>query len=115
MEVPVEMIYDPNFSIENLETILETKSLPSSMQTAPSSNQLEEDSKLDADITPQWKSEHGEATGILITGATGFLGQFILHEVLSRSKESSIYCLVRCKDVDEGKRRLEGKISYPLC
>ena len=36
-----------------------------------------------------------ESNSVLLTGATGFLGQFILLELLSNPKCLHIYCLVR--------------------
>ncbi|KAI9209268.1 male sterility protein-domain-containing protein [Polychytrium aggregatum] len=36
--------------------------------------------------------------GIVLTGATGFLGAFLLYELASRFPSAKIYCLVRAKD-----------------
>ncbi len=48
-----------------------------------------------------------EPTRIFLTGATGFLGTFLLHELLLQS-QADIYCLVRSSSVEEGKQRLEN-------
>ena len=57
-----------------------------------------------------------QPASILLTGATGFLGAFLLHELLERTG-AVIYCLVRCTDVEAGRRRIEqGLESYvPGC
>jgi thioester reductase-like protein len=47
---------------------------------------------------------------ILLTGATGFLGAFVLHELLRRTG-ATIYCLVRCADVEEGRRRVDRSLA----
>ncbi|RXR23096.1 NAD-dependent epimerase/dehydratase family protein [Oerskovia turbata] len=45
--------------------------------------------------------------GILLTGATGFVGSFLLHELLSTT-ERHVYCLVRAEDEAEAGRRLRA-------
>jgi L-aminoadipate-semialdehyde dehydrogenase len=44
---------------------------------------------------------------IFLTGATGFLGAFVLRDLLSRQTEvKKVICLVRASDVEQGTRRL---------
>src|SRR5262249_19780255 len=43
---------------------------------------------------------------VFLTGATGFLGSYLLRELLSRS-QAEVICLVRAANLDEGRRRLE--------
>jgi thioester reductase-like protein len=43
---------------------------------------------------------------ILLTGATGFLGAFLLEHLVSLNTSRTIYCLVRCKQDSEGLERL---------
>lgn len=43
--------------------------------------------------------------GVLLTGATGFVGSFLLHELLS-STSREVHCLVRADSVKEGRERL---------
>ncbi|MGJ5089978.1 type I polyketide synthase [Bradyrhizobium sp. HKCCYLRH1065] len=47
----------------------------------------------------------GKATAVLLTGATGFLGAFLLSELLQQT-EATVYCLVRAVDPVEGEQRL---------
>jgi amino acid adenylation domain-containing protein/thioester reductase-like protein len=47
---------------------------------------------------------------ILLTGATGFLGAFILEELLHAS-DAVIYCLVRARDREEGLRRITKNLA----
>eukprot|EP01125_Pyxidicula_operculata_P012759 TRINITY_DN4197_c0_g3_i2.p1 TRINITY_DN4197_c0_g3~~TRINITY_DN4197_c0_g3_i2.p1 ORF type:complete len:1095 (+),score=120.04 TRINITY_DN4197_c0_g3_i2:560-3844(+) len=42
---------------------------------------------------------------ILLTGATGFLGSFLLVELLKLT-QSDVYCLVRCTEANDGKVRI---------
>ncbi len=47
---------------------------------------------------------------IFLTGATGFLGAFVLAELLERT-DATVHCLVRARTASEGIRRLEGILS----
>ena len=55
-------------------------------------------------------AHHGEPTSILLTGATVFLGAFLLSELLQRTR-ATIHCLVRCTDVEQGRRRIEHSLA----
>jgi amino acid adenylation domain-containing protein/thioester reductase-like protein len=44
-------------------------------------------------------------TNILLTGATGFLGAFLLQELLAQT-EANIYCLVRAVNLQESQQKL---------
>nr|VFJ49400.1 MAG: HAD-superfamily phosphatase, subfamily IIIC/FkbH-like domain-containing protein/thioester reductase domain-containing protein [Candidatus Kentron sp. FW] len=51
---------------------------------------------------------------IFLTGATGFLGAYLLHELLVQTT-ANIHCLVRARDTTEAKRRLRDKLeSYAI-
>ncbi|PSB11065.1 non-ribosomal peptide synthetase [Pleurocapsa sp. CCALA 161] len=55
-----------------------------------------------------------DGTCILLTGATGFLGAFLLYELLQQT-EAEIYCLVRCSNFEAGKQKLRDSLeSYYL-
>ncbi len=47
----------------------------------------------------------GRPRRILLTGATGFLGSYLLAELLART-DAEVECLVRCRDPEEGRARL---------
>jgi amino acid adenylation domain-containing protein/thioester reductase-like protein len=50
---------------------------------------------------------------IFLTGATGFLGVFLLHELLQQTR-ADIYCLVRASSLEEGNRRLRNTLAQYL-
>jgi thioester reductase-like protein len=50
---------------------------------------------------------------IFLTGATGFLGAFLLDELLKRT-EAIVYCLVRCANVEDGRRRIDRNLAAYL-
>ncbi len=77
---------------------------------------LEAEAVLDPRIVPEtspaFRGDDSEAT--FLTGATGFLGAFLLHELL-RTTSAKIHCLVRCAHVREGRRRIrENLVTYRL-
>jgi amino acid adenylation domain-containing protein/thioester reductase-like protein len=55
-----------------------------------------------------------EPSCIFLTGATGFLGAFLLSELLQQT-QADIYCLVRATNAASGKERLQNSLeSYLL-
>lgn len=70
------------------EAILEEEIYPHSLPTIPTT-------KLDR---------------IFLTGATGFLGTYLLYELLEQT-QAVIYCLVRSSSIAEGKTRIESKLK----
>jgi hypothetical protein len=56
------------------------------------------------------RAEHRQ---LLLTGATGFLGAFLLAELLEKTR-AELYCLVRCSDQEQGRQRILAKIESYL-
>jgi thioester reductase-like protein len=46
-----------------------------------------------------------DPSNIFLTGGTGFLGSFLIEELLRRT-DATLYCLVRSSDAEEGAKRL---------
>ena len=60
------------------------------------------------------KDNFDEPKSIFLTGATGFLGAYLLRELLDQTT-ANIYCLIRCHTVETGKQRLKENLqSYQL-
>jgi amino acid adenylation domain-containing protein/thioester reductase-like protein len=51
-----------------------------------------------------------EPKHIFLTGATGFIGAFLLNELLSKTK-ASIHCLVRASSFEEGRYRIQSNLE----
>ncbi|MGB3532437.1 MAG: thioester reductase domain-containing protein [Microcoleaceae cyanobacterium] len=67
---------------------------------------LKSDAILDESIFPQTKVVSSTPPqNILLTGATGFLGSFLLHQLLLET-EAQIYCLVRSETQELAENRL---------
>jgi thioester reductase-like protein len=63
------------------------------------------DAVLDRDIQPSASAPPAEPAAALLTGATGFLGAYLLHELLAQTG-AHVYCLVRASDAAAGGERI---------
>jgi amino acid adenylation domain-containing protein/thioester reductase-like protein len=73
---------------------------------------LRNDTILDPNIYPDpgpQNIEH-EPTNILLTGATGFLGAFLLNELLQQTR-ADIYCLIRSSHAEAGKQKIQTSLQ----
>ena len=61
---------------------------------------------LDAGISPRRSFRAKRSGGVFLTGATGFLGAYLLEELLQREDVGDVYCLVRGRDRTDGRRRI---------
>lgn len=83
-------------------------------QAAPS--RLVADAVLDRGIQPAGLAEFQPSPrGVLLTGATGFLGAHLLEELCART-DATIYCLVRSRNCEDAKRKLQANFAryFPL-
>lgn len=74
---------------------------------------LDEEANLDPSISVEGVSvsqSNEQPSSIFLTGATGFLGAFLLSELLDQT-EADVYCLVRCANEEEGKRKVEENLK----
>jgi amino acid adenylation domain-containing protein/thioester reductase-like protein len=75
------------------------------MEAIPQQKPFLEDAKLSIDLVPASSIKPlslGEAKSIFLTGATGFLGAFLLEEILRATGDRvKIHCLTRSKNRDE--------------
>lgn len=93
---------------QRIDQLLENKPLESSFD-------LEKDLVLDPNILPKNSFCHSsEFKNIFLTGATGFLGGFLLSDLLSDTK-ANIYSLARARNIEEAKTKIkQNLIKYKL-
>ncbi|MCE2467086.1 MAG: SDR family oxidoreductase [Caldilineaceae bacterium] len=48
---------------------------------------------------------------VFLTGATGFVGRFLLRDLLQQDKSRVVHCLVRAADADHGLERVRGAMQ----
>ncbi|USW55770.1 Putative AMP-dependent synthetase/ligase, short-chain dehydrogenase/reductase SDR, AMP-binding [Septoria linicola] len=103
--IPVGRLADPPTLESHLHAVREVRdgtiaAVQSDLPTA-----LRKDSYLDRDIEPNGAKIRAlkDAKTVLLTGSTGFLGAFLLHELLE-STSAQIICLVRSQESSEEDR-----------
>jgi len=80
----------------------------------PSNFDINAEAILDPAIRPETAifDPTAEPTRILLlTGATGFVGAFLLRELLLQT-QAEIYCLVRSDDAESAKKRIQSSLEY---
>ncbi len=94
-------------TVEGLATIVEQAQQGTRRSTAPL--QLRDDVHLHPDIGALGRSLHwvNEPRHIVLTGATGYLGAFLLHDLL-RHTTATIHCLIRCTTPQQGLQKLQA-------
>ena len=80
----------------------------------PASPDLRSEAVLEPDIVPEGRESNTptlrDAGNIFLTGATGFLGAFLLHELLSGTK-AVVHCLVRAGKGEDPAARLRANLE----
>ncbi|MBW4602151.1 MAG: amino acid adenylation domain-containing protein [Calothrix sp. FI2-JRJ7] len=72
---------------------------------------LKAEAVLDPTIYPEATGKFvAEPANIFLTGATGFLGAFLLSELIQQTK-ADIYCLVRSQSIEEAKKKLQSSLE----
>ncbi|KRV49609.1 polyketide synthase [Wenjunlia vitaminophila] len=76
---------------------------------------IAEDVSLAPDIVPEGPLRDGyqDPRQVLLTGATGFLGAYLLDELLATT-EATVHCLVRCQDPADGLARIRANYEKYL-
>jgi thioester reductase-like protein len=96
---------------EKPELDLETDKITTITTNSTATLNLEAEAVLDPTIYPDGTFEYPyQPKRIFLTGATGFLGAFILQELLAKTS-ADIYCLVRTSDRDSTTERLQNNLK----
>ncbi|HEX2091292.1 MAG TPA: thioester reductase domain-containing protein [Longimicrobiaceae bacterium] len=114
-EVPLNALYQAP-TIADLAEMLGTPSAEAGAAPAAAAKaaDLRAEVTLDPEISPRGPVREGAPRAVLLTGATGFLGSYLLHELLARTG-ARVHCLVRAPDAAEGMERIRRKLdSYGL-
>ena len=78
-------------------------------------DELKAEAVLDADIfSGDLEYVHvKDPRHILLTGATGFVGAFLLHDLLKQTS-ADIHCLLRAESIEQGRQRLKRNLTNYL-
>ena len=71
---------------------------------------LQREAVLDDEVRPVAGSLSARHHTVLLTGATGFVGRFLLEELL-RTTQASVYCVVRAKSDEQAGERLRRTLE----
>jgi amino acid adenylation domain-containing protein/thioester reductase-like protein len=116
LEVPLQTLFEASTvaqMAQAIDIILQTESAPTTTMTV---KELTREAILDDTICLGNLPFEPivEPANIFLTGTTGFLGAFLLHELLVQT-QADIYCLVRASNAQEGKKKLQKTLeSYLL-
>jgi amino acid adenylation domain-containing protein/thioester reductase-like protein len=112
IEMPVRYLYESP-TVKGLAQIIEALQgeSPGAIFTSTTID-LKAEAVLDAEIYPRktYLYDVSPPRHILLTGATGFVGAFLLYELLQRT-QAKIHCLVRANNPDEGLKRLQNTLE----
>lgn len=100
-------------SMASIETLRKARKLSPEAQAAgePYRTVLADIALEDAIHPGVWQpSDALNPKAVLLTGGTGFVGAFLLRELLDRTA-AAVYCPVRAKDADEARARLERNMA----
>jgi len=96
-------------TIEKLLKYLETSASDASFTSYV---QLEQEAVLDESITLNGLGRTGaEVRNIFLTGCTGFVGAYLLEELLAK-QDCTIYCLVKAATVEQARARIRRSREY---
>ena len=115
-EIPLQMLMQPT-SLSDLALYIENSSTTTD-QSNPAAKDLENSALLRlGDVAlppPQGSLEHNthNKQTLLLTGATGFLGSFLLDELLRESERvARVYCIVRASSEKDGIERVKDTLE----
>ena len=114
--VPISVLFDPTMTLQQLTAIIKDPSLVSTISKSIVS-QLLKDSQLELSFSVEnVKNTRQAPSMIFITGTTGFVGAFLLAELLTiYPSDCKFICLVRCQtNVDPMDRIRENMHFYQI-
>lgn len=116
ISIPISVLFEPTMTLQQLTTLIKDPSQISSISHSIVS-QMINDSQLDLNITVgECKKILHYPSTVFITGTTGFVGVFLLAELLTiYPSNCKFICLVRCEcSVDPLDRIRENMLFYQI-
>ncbi|WP_445632359.1 Carrier domain-containing protein [Nostoc sp. DSM 114161] len=110
VDLPLKILFEKS-TIRALAQVIETVRRDG-VSTLTSAIDLKSEVVLDVAIDAQGRSvaQVDELRHVFLTGATGFLGAFLLDELLHQT-QAKIYCLVRSQNEHEGLKKIQQNLE----
>jgi amino acid adenylation domain-containing protein/thioester reductase-like protein len=105
IDIPLECLFKAPTVTGFAKILMEVQASGSAAAFQMTPADLLEEAQLDAAIRPQTPIKANQ-NQLFITGATGFIGAFLVQELLQRYPEAKLYCLVRARSQDAAAKRL---------
>jgi fatty acid CoA ligase FadD9 len=113
ISLPLSILFEPNLTLDQLTILIKDPSQLSSFSQSIVP-QLLTDSNLDLNITVgKRKTTAAYPTMIFVTGTTGFVGAFLLAQILTTYPSTcKVVCLVRSKPLTNPLNRIRQNMSF---
>ncbi len=116
LDLPLQVMFEGKPTIARLAALIGSGGQAADQTGADLSLDLAAEAALDDDIRPAPGAPVHSVTYPqypFLTGATGFLGAFLLAELLAKT-DANVFCLVRADSREEGMRRLTDVLDHYL-
>jgi amino acid adenylation domain-containing protein/thioester reductase-like protein len=114
VQVPLECLFQAPTVATFAEILMVVQAAGSAAQFQMTAADLNREAMLDPQIQPQ-TAVKANRQQLFITGATGFIGAFLMQELLHEYPQATLYCLVRADSMAEAADRLrETLVGYEI-
>ncbi|MFL9462640.1 amino acid adenylation domain-containing protein [Scytonema tolypothrichoides VB-61278_2] len=116
LELPLHALLETPTVAAMAEVVDNVRNCKPTATATTSVRDLNAEAVLDQTIRPEGIAfeQSAQPARIFLTGATGFLGAFLLSELLQQT-DADIYCLVRSSNVEQGLKKIQANLqSYLL-
>ncbi|MGB3533231.1 MAG: amino acid adenylation domain-containing protein [Microcoleaceae cyanobacterium] len=109
IELPLSSFLE-NPTIAGVAAVIEAKQQSDLESTTPVTLDLERAGILDPAIIPNPVATE-TIPNIFLTGTTGFLGVYLLYELLQQT-QAELYCLVRAETLEAGRAKIQATLKH---